>query len=121
MVDVSVIIVNYNVRGLLENCINSVLDASKHLNIEIVIVDNNSFDGSVEHICKGFGNNPHIKIIENKINLGFAKANNQGAKLAQGKYLLILNPDTILQEDAIEKAISFYESEIGRASCRERV
>jgi GT2 family glycosyltransferase len=83
-------------------------------------VDNNSFDGSVEHISKKFKDNPSVKIIESKINLGFAKANNLGSKAAEGKYILILNPDTIVQEDTIEKSIRFYESigQMGTLSCK---
>ncbi len=120
MKDVSVIIVNYNVKDLLANCIDSILASSGSLEIEIIVVDNNSFDGSVEHIGKKFKDNPSVKIIESKINLGFAKANNLGSKAAEGKYFLILNPDTIVQEDTIEKSVKFYESisRIGVLSCK---
>ncbi len=117
--DLSVIIVNYNVRHLLVNCIESILAATGGYSIEIIVVDNNSFDDSVEFIKKRF-NNPAVRIVENKVNYGFAKANNIGAREARGKYLLILNPDTIVREDTIEKSLRFYESQekIGAATCK---
>ena len=87
--DISVIIVNYNVRYFIEQCILSIIDASKNLNTEIIVVDNNSSDNSCQFIQKNY---PQIKLISNKINVGFAKANNQGVKIASGKYILILNP-----------------------------
>lgn len=120
MVDISVIIVNYNVKELLENCINSVFAAAKNLSIEIIVVDNNSFDGSTEFIKQKFCGKKNVKIIESYINLGFGKANNLGVKNASGKYLLILNPDTILQENTLEKTIRFYESDeqTGIVTCK---
>lgn len=113
MTDISVIIVNYNVKELLENCVNSVLQASKNLSVEIIIVDNNSFDGSVEYINSKFSAQPCIKVIPGKINLGFAKANNVGVKASSGEYILILNPDTVLQEDTLDKSLAFYKSQPG--------
>ena len=120
MKDISVIIVNYNVKELLEQCIISVLSASKSLKTEIIVVDNNSFDGSVDFLNAKFGSNPDVKIIPSSVNLGFAKANNLGAKEASGEYLLILNPDTILQEDTLEKSLEFYKanSASGAVTCK---
>jgi len=120
LINLSIIIVNYNVKEFLEQCINSIFSAIKNINCEIIVVDNNSFDGSVEHINKKFGNDPRIKIIASEINLGFAKANNLGVKNATGKYILILNPDTILKEDTIDKTIEFYEkkSDAGIVTCK---
>ena len=120
MIDLSIIIVNYNVKDLLENCVNSIFSSVKNLQFEIIIVDNNSYDGSVAHLKKKFSDNSCIKIIENKINLGFGKANNIGAREAKGKYLLILNPDTVLQEDTIEKTLDFYKLNpgMGALSCK---
>ena len=106
--DISVIIVNYNVKELLGQCINSIVSASGKLNVEIIVVDNNSFDGSVEYLRDKFNGLKQLKIIDSPVNLGFAKANNLGAKEASGEYLLILNPDTILQEDTLEKSLEFY-------------
>lgn len=120
MYDLSVIIVNYNVKELLENCINSILAASTKIKTEIIVVDNNSFDGSAEYLQNKFSHLQNFKIISNKINLGFSKANNQGVKIASGKYVLILNPDTLLKEDTLEKTIGFYEKQnnAGAVTCK---
>lgn len=120
MYDISVIIVNYNVKDLLEQCIISILQASKNIKTEVIVVDNNSFDGSIEYLKEKFSSNPAVKLIASPINLGFAKANNLGAKEAKGEYLLILNPDTILQEDTLEKSLEFYRSNhgIGAMTCK---
>jgi O-antigen biosynthesis protein len=120
VIDISVIIVNYNVKELLEQCIISILAASKNLKVEIIVVDNNSFDGSVEYLKAKFSGNANIRIISSPVNLGFAKANNLGAKEARGEYLLILNPDTILQEDTLEKSLNFYKTnkETGALTCK---
>lgn len=120
MTDISVIIVNYNVKELLEQCILSIFSASKNLNVEIIVVDNNSFDESVDYLKSKFGSNPSVKIIASPFNLGFAKANNFGAKQAKGEYLLILNPDTILQEDTLDKTLDFYKKteHIGALTCK---
>ncbi len=120
MVDISIIIVNYNVKELLENCINSILASSKNLNVEIIVVDNNSFDDSVKYILSKFSALPNFKLIPCSVNYGFAKANNIGFKESSGKYILILNPDTVLQEDTLIKTIQFYESQngIGAVTCK---
>lgn len=120
MIDISVIIVNYNVKELLEQCIASVLNAAPGLKVEIIIVDNNSFDGSVSYIKSKFPAGSGVRIIESPVNLGFAKANNLGAAEAKGEYLLILNPDTILQEDTLVKTLEFYRSNTntGALTCK---
>jgi len=105
--DVSVVIVNYNVRYFIEQCILSVKSASKNFNVEIIVVDNNSTDDSCKIIK---GNFPEVVLIQNKDNVGFAKANNIGVQKAQGRYLLILNPDTVVGEDVFEKIIPFANS-----------
>jgi GT2 family glycosyltransferase len=102
--DLSIIIVNYNVKHFVEQCLHSVFNASKNLNIEVFVVDNNSVDGSVPFIKQKF---PQVKLIENKTNTGFSVANNQAIKLSSGKYVLLLNPDTVVQEDTFEKVIAF--------------
>ncbi|MBP7808246.1 MAG: glycosyltransferase [Bacteroidia bacterium] len=104
MQDLSIIIVNYNVKHFVEQCLHSVFNASKNLNIEVFVVDNNSVDGSVPFIKQKF---PQVKLIENKTNTGFSVANNQAIKLSTGKYVLLLNPDTVVQEDTFEKVIAF--------------
>jgi len=120
LIDISVIIVNYNVKELLEQCINSVFSSSANLDVEIIVVDNNSFDGSIEYLKSKFPANSRLKLIESPVNLGFAKANNLGAKEAKGEYLLILNPDTILQEDTLEKSLQYYKEhkDLGALTCK---
>src|ERR1700722_20808672 len=102
--DLSIIIVNYNVKYFLEHALQAVSKASAHIDAEVFLVDNNSVDGSVEMVHSKF---PSVKIIENKDNKGFSKANNQAIKMASGKYILLLNPDTVVEEDTFEKVISF--------------
>lgn len=108
MNDLSVIIVNYNVKHFIEQCLHSVYNASKNLKVEVFVVDNNSVDGSVQFIKQKF---PQVKLIENKINTGFAVANNQAIKQSTGKYILLLNPDTVVQEDTFDKTFAFMESQ----------
>ncbi|MGB4853281.1 MAG: glycosyltransferase, partial [Ignavibacteria bacterium] len=108
MADISVVIVNYNVKDLAENCISSVYKANNEkYDIEIFFVDNNSIDGSVEYISEKF---PGINVISNGRNIGFSKANNIALRKAKGKYILILNPDTLLEEGTFEKLIAFTEN-----------
>ncbi len=116
-VDLSIIIVNYNVKEFLQNLIYSIYKAGQKINYEIIIVDNASDDGSVEFLREKF---PDIKLIVNEKNLGFSKANNLGLSIAKGKYILLLNPDTIVQEDTFEKTIIFFEqtSDAGMAGCK---
>lgn len=115
--DLSIIIVNYNVKEFLQNLIHSIEKASLNLTTEIIIIDNASDDGSVEFIREKF---PQINLIANKTNLGFGKANNIGLKQAKGKYILLINPDTIVAEDTFEKMIQFFESNdnVGLAGCK---
>ncbi len=103
----SVIIVNYNVQHFLEQCLHSVFKASKGVNSEIFVVDNNSVDGSVAMVKEKF---PEVKLIENKRNTGFSYANNQAIKMAHGEYVLLLNPDTVVEEDTFEKVVSFMDA-----------
>ena len=115
MIKLSVIIVNYNVKYFLEQAIQSVIKACEKIEAEIIVVDNNSVDGSVEFIeskflTKGIDQKPIIKIIANKQNTGFSKANNQGLQIAKGEYVLLLNPDTVVEEDTFDKCISFMDS-----------
>ena len=102
----TVIIVNYNVQHFLEQCLLSVRKAMQHINGEIYVVDNNSVDGSVEMLKDKF---PEVLLIENKKNTGFSFANNQAIKLAKGDYVLLLNPDTVVEEDTFEKVIAFMD------------
>lgn len=107
MTDVSIVIVNYNVKDLVDNCIASIYKANtENHSLEIFLVDNNSIDGSAEHIRQKY---PDVIVMENDENVGFSKANNAALKEAAGKYILILNPDTILEEGTYTKMISFCE------------
>lgn len=91
----------------MEQCLHSVFNASKNLRVEVFVVDNNSVDGSVPFIKQKF---PQVKLIENKINTGFSVANNQAIREATGKYILLLNPDTVVQEDTFDKTVAFMEA-----------
>ena len=103
----SVIIVNYNVKYFLEQCLCSVYKAGRHINMEVIVVDNFSSDGSREYLEPAF---PEVIFCWNKENPGFAKACNLGLKYAKGEYILFLNPDTIIGEDCFEKCIDFLKS-----------
>lgn len=105
----SVIIVNYNVEHFLEQCIDSALVAAKYVDTEIIVVDNNSVDGSLQMMGKRF---PDIKLIANKDNVGFSKANNQGIRISKGEYILLLNPDTIVEADTFETTVAFMDSHL---------
>jgi O-antigen biosynthesis protein len=100
----SIIIVNFNVKYFVEQCLNSVYRAQKNISLEVIVVDNNSVDGSVQSIKEKF---PSVLLIENKENTGFSYANNQAIKIAKGKFVLLLNPDTVVQEDCFEKTLEF--------------
>jgi GT2 family glycosyltransferase len=93
----SLIIVNYNTKELLKNCLKSVFRHYSVNEVEIIVVDNNSGDGSVEMVKNNFGQ--RIKLIVNKKNIGFGPANNQGTEAAGGEFLFFLNSDTIIKED----------------------
>ncbi|MBC7948119.1 MAG: glycosyltransferase [Chitinophagaceae bacterium] len=103
----SVIIVNYNVRHFLEQCLFSVQKAIAGITSEVMVVDNNSSDNSVGFLRPKF---PGISFTSNKENTGFARACNQGLKQAKGKYILFLNPDTLVPEDCFKKCIAFFET-----------
>ncbi len=107
MAQLSIVIVNYNVKYFLEECLNSVRRAIKNMDAEIFVVDNNSVDGSVEWIQQRFH---EVKLIANAENVGFSKANNQAIRLAKGEYILLLNPDTVVQEDTFEKCLYFMQA-----------
>ncbi|MBK9107715.1 MAG: glycosyltransferase [Saprospiraceae bacterium] len=102
----SIVIVNYNVRHFLEQCLNSVSKAITNIQAEIIVVDNASMDDSVEMVLEMF---PSVKLVASKENLGFSKANNIGVRQATGQYVLILNPDTLVEEDCLIKCLDFFE------------
>ena len=102
----SIIIVNYNVKFFLEHCLHSLEKAISNCECEVFVVDNHSVDDSCSMLKNKF---PWVKLIENKKNLGFAKANNQAIRQASGEYVLLLNPDTVVQEDTLDKCIHFMD------------
>ena len=106
-IDLSIVIVSYNVRYFLEQCLQSVFDATKNINAEVIVVDNNSHDTSCEMINEKYAK---VKLIANKQNTGFSKANNQGVAIAKGEYVLILNPDTVAAEDTFTELLNFAKS-----------
>ena len=103
----SVVIVNYNVRLLLEECIKSVEKALDGIEGDIFVVDNNSSDGSVEYIQERF---PKVHVIANKENLGFARANNQAIRMTDAEYILLLNPDTVVYENTLRGCLDFMDA-----------
>jgi len=115
--DVSVVIVNYNVCRYLEQALDSVYRAATGLRVEVFVVDNDSVDGSVEMVRERF---PQVNLIVNDSNLGFSKANNVAIREAKGRYLFILNPDTIVQEDTLHTLVRFMDEhpDAGAAGCR---
>lgn len=102
----AVIIVNYNVEYFLRQCLHSVFQACKNIDAEIWVVDNNSVDGSVAMVRDSF---PETRLIENRENVGFSKANNQAIRESNSEYVLLLNPDTVVEEDTFEKVIGFMD------------
>src|SRR3989338_823868 len=105
--DLSVIIVNWNTKKLLGNCLKSIFKFTEDVNFEVIVVDNGSEDGSQKLVRQKF---PQVKLIPNRDNLGFTRANNQGIKIAKGKYILLLNSDTYLIENSFSKLIKKAQS-----------
>ena len=110
----SVIIVNYNVKYFLEQCLNSLEQAAKGISHEVIVVDNASTDASTEYITARF---PNVKWMACKENNGFSKGNNIAFAQAKGEYLLMLNPDTIVTKEAIEGCVSFMDSHADAGAC----
>ena len=100
--DISIIIVNWNTKKLLEDCLASIFKFTMGIVYEVIVVDNGSTDGSPAMVKNKY---PQTKLIPNKDNLGFTKANNQGIKIAKGKYVLLLNSDTYLMENSFQKLV----------------
>jgi GT2 family glycosyltransferase len=109
-VDCSVIVITYNSSEVIERCIRSVFEKNKKCSFEVIVIDNNSKDGTAERVRNVFPQS-NVRVIKNNINIGFARAVNQGARLARGKYILLLNPDAFLvSEEPIEQMMSFLEN-----------
>lgn len=118
MLKLSLIILNYNTRDLLRSCLQSIHNSQSTIhNLEVIVVDNASNDGSLEMIKNDF---PKIKLITNHQNYGFAKGNNIGIKEAKGKYILLLNSDTVVEKDTLPMMVKFMEDNpmVGVATCR---
>jgi len=105
--DVSVIIVSWNTQDILRNCLRSIYEQSGDSSLEVIVIDNASTDGSAEMVKKDF---QRVILIENSENRGFAAANNQGIAIATGRYVLLLNSDTIVLNNAIDKTLSFADA-----------
>lgn len=110
----SIVIVNYNTRELLVDCINSIEKSPIGVPYEIIVVDNNSYDKSTDMLKKDY---PHVKLIANQENAGFARANNQGFELSVGEYILLLNSDTIILDVALKILIDFMDMHKEAAIC----
>lgn len=115
--DLTISIVSYNTKDLLRACLNSIYQNAEGINYEIIVVDNNSSDGSGNMVKEEF---PQVELIINKENVGFAKANNKAIKKSKGRYILLLNSDTVVISDAIRKIVNFMEihPEAGVVGCR---
>lgn len=107
MIDLSISIVSYNTRHLLKQCIESIYKETKDISFEIFVIDNASDDGTVGMVQSDF---PNVKLIANKENRGFAAANNQAIKESTGRYIVLLNPDTVILDSALDKLVSFMNS-----------
>ncbi len=117
MPDISLVIVNYNVKEFLANLLTSVEKAKGNLVLEIFVVDNNSSDGSMSYLRRRF---PYVNFIENRDNVGFGRANNQAIRQAKGKYTLLINPDTLIEEDTLRVMYDHMEShpKAGASGCK---
>ncbi len=117
MIDLSIIIVSYNTKDFLKNCLGSVYKNLGDLKAEVIVVDNASKDGSPEMVLKEYKN---THLIENKENLGFSKANNIGVKKATGRYTLFLNSDTLVYENTLTFMVNFMEKnkDAGASTCK---
>ncbi|NOZ61113.1 MAG: glycosyltransferase [Calditrichaeota bacterium] len=115
--DLSIIIVNYNVKEFLQQAVTSIRQAGRSLDCEVIVVDNASADGSVELVREKF---PDVKLIANAENRGFAVANNQAMKIARGDFILLLNPDTIVQENTFSVIVDYFRQhpDCGMVGCK---
>jgi hypothetical protein len=102
----SIIIVSYNTKDVIRNCLSSIYQNHPELPFEIIVVDNNSLDESQKVLEREF---PDVILITNSENVGFARANNQGIEISKGKYILILNPDTVLFPGALDRMLAYME------------
>jgi hypothetical protein len=115
--DVSVVIVSWNTRDILRGCLRSIFEQTREVSFETFVVDNNSHDGSAEMVRAEF---PGVKLIKNAQNRGFAAANNQAVREASARYILLLNPDTIVLDDAISRCVAYADlhPDVGVVGCQ---
>ena len=116
-IDLSIIIVNWNTKELLKNCLRSIYRETKNVVFEVIVIDNASVDGSGDMVEREF---PEVILIKNKVNFGFARANNQGFARAQGRYILIVNPDIKIVDNAFFKMVQYLDSnkDVGAAGAK---
>jgi len=116
-VELSIVIVNFNTKEDIKNCIKSIFDSKQITNFEVWVVDNNSSDGSSELLEWEF---PNVRLIKNNENAGFSKANNLALKQIESPFVLLLNPDTIVQDQVFDKTIEFLKAnnDAGMVSCK---
>jgi GT2 family glycosyltransferase len=105
--DVTVCIANWNCRELLRRCLASLLRSPQGVNVEVIVVDNASSDGAAAMTAREF---PEVRLIRNERNLGFSRANNQAARIAQGRYLFFLNNDTVVPPETLDRLLSYLEA-----------
>lgn len=112
--DVSIIVVNYNTKALLNQCLDAVFEKTTGLNFEVIVVDNASIDHSTQMVKDNF---PSVKLIKSAVNLGFGQANNIGYKVAKGKYIFLLNSDTVLLNNAILQFFTHAQASSSEIGC----
>ena len=115
--DLSIVIVHYNVFDYLRECLFSILNSKNKMTKEVLLIDNHSSDFYGEAIRREF---PEVRIIENEKNRGFSFASNQGIRQSEGRYVLLLNPDTVFPQDGMHKVIEYMDQnlEVGICGCR---
>jgi hypothetical protein len=118
MIELSIVIVSYNTKEVLKECLDSIYKTAKNLSFEVIVVDNASKDQTKDEISKL--EYPNFRFIQNKENLGFSKANNIGVKEASGRYVLFLNPDVVVHENTLDGMVDFMDKEkrAGAATCK---
>jgi GT2 family glycosyltransferase len=122
--DISIVILSYNTKDLLFDCLTSLLAVVKELPFEVIVVDNNSPDGTVDFLQSAKISRQmkplHLQIVANTENLGFAKGNNSARTIAKGKYILFLNPDTLVHKGTLTESFSYItdHSDIGAITCK---
>lgn len=112
--DLSISIVSWNTRGMLDDCLRSVYASTSDLRFEVIVVDNASTDGSPEMVRASY---PQVKLIQNDCNAGFARANNQALRIARGRYFLLLNSDTLVSEGAFARMVAWMDAHPEVGAC----